>query len=236
MCPLQLHLRLYAACPVMALQDYRASYDIKKTTCVSHVHLTRRACFSPAKLEITNTKFTWNAFWYTDVCYLKDYVQIMNRAKSKFVFFIMVKKSSLWSQYNKTRPPGIRLGHLNARLFMKLLSMMTSSNGNIFRVIDPLCGEFTGPGEFPAQRPETQSFDVFFDLRLNKQLREQPWGWWFETPSWSLWRHVMQNYQYSFVSSIYITNIHAWLFRSNVPWIPLISASVFLPSMCVFYP
>ena len=42
--------------------------------------------------------------------------------------------------------------------------MMTSSNGNIFRVTGPLCGEFTGPGEFPAQRPVTQSFDVFFDL------------------------------------------------------------------------
>ena len=24
------------------------------------------------------------------------------------------------------------------------------------------------PGEFPAQRPLTRSFDVFFDLRLNK--------------------------------------------------------------------
>ena len=26
------------------------------------------------------------------------------------------------------------------------------------------------PGEFPAQRPVTRSFDVFFDLRLNKWL------------------------------------------------------------------
>ena len=26
-------------------------------------------------------------------------------------------------------------------------------------------------GEFPSQRPMTRSFDVFFDLRLNKQLR-----------------------------------------------------------------
>ena len=66
--------------------------------------------------------------------------------------------------------------------------MMTSSNGTIFRVTGPLCGEFTGPGEFPAQRPVTQSFDVFFDLRLNKRLSKQPWGWWFETPKWSLWR------------------------------------------------
>ena len=74
-------------------------------------------------------------------------------------------------------------------------SMMTSSNGNIFRVTGPLCGEFTGPGEFPAQRPVTQSFDVFFDLRLNKRLSEQSWGWWFETQSGSLWRHCNDGWQ-----------------------------------------
>ena len=51
--------------------------------------------------------------------------------------------------------------------------MMTSSNGNIFRVTGPLCGEFTGPGEFRTQRPVTRSFDVFFDLRLNKPLSKQ---------------------------------------------------------------
>ena len=67
--------------------------------------------------------------------------------------------------------------------------MMTSSNGNIFRVTGLLCGEFTGPGEFPAQRPVTRSFDVFFHLRLNKRLSKQPRGWWFETLSWSLGRH-----------------------------------------------
>ena len=50
------------------------------------------------------------------------------------------------------------------------INMMTSSNGNILRVTGPLCGESTGPGEFPTQRPVTRSFDVFFDLRLNKRL------------------------------------------------------------------
>ena len=64
-----------------------------------------------------------------------------------------------------------------------IFTMMTSSNGNIFRVTGPLCGEFTGPGEFPTQRPVTRSFDIYFDLRLNKRLSKQPWGWWFETPS-----------------------------------------------------
>ena len=44
-------------------------------------------------------------------------------------------------------------------------------------------------GEFPAQRPVTRSFDVFFYLRLEKPLSKQSWGWWFETPSRSLWRH-----------------------------------------------
>ena len=58
-----------------------------------------------------------------------------------------------------------------------------------FRVTGPLWGEFTGPGEFTTQRPVTRSFDVFFDLRLNKRFSKQPWGWWFEMPSWSLWSH-----------------------------------------------
>ena len=44
-------------------------------------------------------------------------------------------------------------------------------------------------GEFPSQRPVTRSFDVFCVLLLNKRLSKQSWGWWFETPSRSLWRH-----------------------------------------------
>ena len=44
-------------------------------------------------------------------------------------------------------------------------------------------------GEFPAQRPVTRGFDVFFGLRLNERLNKQSLGWWFETPSLSLWRH-----------------------------------------------
>ena len=45
------------------------------------------------------------------------------------------------------------------------------------------------PGEFPAQRAVTRSFDVFFDLRLNKRLSKQSWGWWFETLPRPLWLH-----------------------------------------------
>ena len=69
------------------------------------------------------------------------------------------------------------------------LFMMTSSNRSIFRVTGPLCGEFTGPRWIPPQRPVTRSFDVFFDLRLNKRLSKQSWGWWLETPPRPLRRH-----------------------------------------------
>ena len=48
-------------------------------------------------------------------------------------------------------------------------------------------------GEFPSQRPVTPSFDVFFNLCLNKRLSKQSWRWWFETPSFSLWRHCNGN-------------------------------------------
>ena len=46
-------------------------------------------------------------------------------------------------------------------------------------------------GEFPAQRPMTRSFDAFFDLRPNKRLSKQWWGWWVETPSSPFWRHCI---------------------------------------------
>ena len=47
-----------------------------------------------------------------------------------------------------------------------------------FSALVALCaGNPPVTGEFPAQMPVTRSFDVFFDLRLNKRLSEQSWGW-----------------------------------------------------------
>ena len=59
-----------------------------------------------------------------------------------------------------------------------------------FSALLAICaGNSPVPGEFPTQRPVTRSFDVFFDVRPNKQLSKQSRGWWFETLSPSLWRH-----------------------------------------------
>ena len=75
-------------------------------------------------------------------------------------------------------------------LLGKWYSMMTSSNGIIFRVTGPLCGEFTGHWWIPQQKKTvTRSIDAFFDMRLNKRLGKQSRSWWYETRSRSLWRH-----------------------------------------------
>ena len=59
-----------------------------------------------------------------------------------------------------------------------------------FSALQALCvGNSPVTDEFPTQRSVRQSLDVFFDLCLSKRLSKQLWGWWFETPSGSLWRH-----------------------------------------------
>ena len=59
-----------------------------------------------------------------------------------------------------------------------------------FSALLVLCtGNSPVTGEFPAKRPVTRCFVVSFDLRLNKRLSKQSWGWWFEKSSSPLWRH-----------------------------------------------
>ena len=71
-----------------------------------------------------------------------------------------------------------------------------------FSVSLAICaGNSPASGEFPAQRPVTRSVDVFFDLCLNKRLRKQSWGWWFETLSRPLWRHGNATRTYASVTA-----------------------------------
>ena len=66
---------------------------------------------------------------------------------------------------------------------------MTSSNENIFRVTGHLWGEFTGHRWIPLTKASDADLDVSFDLRVNKPLSKQSWGWWFEVQLRSLRRH-----------------------------------------------
>ena len=77
---------------------------------------------------------------------------------------------------------------------MKNMSMLTHDNVIKWKHF-PRHGPFARgihrsvTGEFPSQKPVTQSYDIFLDLRLKKRLSNQSKLRWFETPSRSLWRH-----------------------------------------------
>ena len=79
----------------------------------------------------------------------------------------------------------------------------------------PLCGEFTGHRWIPAQRPVTRSFDVSFDLCLNKRLSKQRWGWWLETPSSPLWRHCNEC---DWLNNHGLSRFEHWNTLCNLAW------------------
>ena len=57
-----------------------------------------------------------------------------------------------------------------------------------FRVTGPLCGEFTRHRWIPLTKASGAELWCFLSS-INKRLSKQSWGWWFERPSFSLWRH-----------------------------------------------
>ena len=91
-------------------------------------------------------------------------------------------------------PPARRVLGMRTRSFNKtgfdwLISWWRHQMETFSVLLDFCARNSPVTGEFPAQRPVTRSFDVFFDLRLNKSLSKQSWGSWFETPSRPLWHH-----------------------------------------------
>ena len=68
------------------------------------------------------------------------------------------------------------------------ICMLTSSNGNIFRVTGHLCREFTVHRLIPLTKVSDVELWCFL-WSAPERLSKQSWGWWFETPSGSLWRH-----------------------------------------------
>ena len=79
---------------------------------------------------------------------------------------------------------------LDSRAVLLLMYVCMCLQMEAFPALLALCvGNSPVTGEFPSQRPVTRGFDVFFDLCLNKRLSKQSWGWSFEAPLCSLWRH-----------------------------------------------
>ena len=100
-----------------------------------------------------------------------------------------------WTSQNTSRLPS-----LHAPFIKVSISLWLSSNVVIYVVswscmidsfvcITLAISIFHFHFHFHFQRPVTRSFDVFFDLRPNKRLSKQSWGWRFEKLSLQLWRH-----------------------------------------------
>ena len=114
-----------------------------------------------------------------------DKLQISN-PRTRFMysnFITPVIRCHFTGSYYKLTKQRSHILCLN-KLVSKMLTnymyyMMTSPNGNISALLALCAGNSPVTGEFPSQRPVTRSFDVFFDLRLNKSLRKQSCGWWF---------------------------------------------------------
>ena len=126
--------------------------------------------------------------------YLKCHLQSVNH------FFVC--QCVIYLCFHRCNSPSTNPSHCyTARIIPGKFGMMTSSNGNIFRVTGPLRGESTGR-RFAAGSPRkdqwvTRSFDVVFDLRFNKRLSKLSRHCWLETPSRSLYVTVMQQTYYS---------------------------------------
>ena len=99
---------------------------------------------------------------------------------SKLVFFVPRDLEIWWMTLKNNRAPLLCCFKLCASSWWR-------HQMETFSALLAICaGNSPVHGEFPAQRPLTQGFDIFFDVRPNKQLSKQSWGWWFETLSPSL--------------------------------------------------
>ena len=84
--------------------------------------------------------------------------------------------------WNSETPPDTELSVHTAPCCTLYFHMMTSSNGNIFRVTAHLCKEFTGDRWIPRTNASDAELWCLCDLPPNIRLSKQWWGWWFETP------------------------------------------------------
>ena len=83
------------------------------------------------------------------------------------------------------------ISHFPANVVMgrRQQTMVTSSNGNIFRVTRPLCEEFIGPRRIPLTKASDVGFWCFILCAPEQTLIKQPRRRRFEMPSSWLWRH-----------------------------------------------
>ena len=138
------------------------------------IHVTKR-CTSSHDINFAMETASWLSLGWISTKSIFRGVQDLHKNSNRYLCYFT--KNPLAKGFNCFQPFTVTVFHMRNDVIKFTL----------FPRYWPFVREFSG--EFPSQRPVTRSFDVFFDLRLNEQLSEQSWGWWFETLSCPLWRH-----------------------------------------------
>ena len=172
----------------------------KKRTLISHL----RKVFIVALVD--NVRFTWTE---PDGAYplakVHRYVPLsgMDITKPLCHIFLFSKKSKWWPLLNIIFIFN-RCHHRLAAVAPVKTDKVTRVTGN-FAKVEAIHGDVIKWKPFPRNWPfvrgnhrssvnfqhkgQGRGSDVFFYLRLNKRLRKQSWGWWFET----LWRPLRRH-------------------------------------------
>ena len=91
--------------------------------------------------------------------------------------------------YWKTNAPGPRLSSNGFARYSALLWSWWRHEMETYSALLALCA---GNSPVPVNSPHKGQWRgaLIFSLICvrKKRLSKQPWGWWFETPAWSLWR------------------------------------------------
>ena len=139
--------------------------DFKQKLCTFQLHLMPFGVALPWYQIYVQVIYCWNE-WIHLVCY------------SLCILYI----NTICNTERATTPTRVMKTPSN--------SMMTSSNGNLFRVTDHLCGEYTGHQWIPhTKASDAELWCFLWSASEYKRLSKQRWGWWFETPPRPLWRH-----------------------------------------------
>ena len=154
-------------------------------------HTTLALILTPSPRPL-NPQQRWDIPRYDDQCWRFTIANINkeDQPNGGVVYSISIFKSNATIYENTNMRLIARKRKLLSRNIFDITNgaMVTSSNGNIFRLLAFCVGNSSVTGEFPAKRPMTQSLHIFCDLRLIYRLSKQSWGWWSETLLRSLWR------------------------------------------------
>ena len=115
----------------------------------------------------------WIKVWINDYIHYFLLLKLLIHAiilMNVYITIIEDREGMINYNVQENRDISIILAFPNITFSLLIGYIVTSSNGNIFCVIGPLCGEFTGHRWIPLSKASDGELWCLFDLCLNKRL------------------------------------------------------------------